>query len=233
MNEMLPLLLVVAGFLFGGNGLLIYLGKKVIDKKLGQQSEDLKMHVTDKLKETAFGYDIISADDKRRQIMNFLISLNSDLGAGYSWIGLFHNGEIGSDGDHMVKLTAVYESPDDGAYVNGSRFSVKSLINKTYILHMGDFIERLRNDSWYVNDAADLSNPVFKQAFIEWGVKENVCFLLKQPDGTIVGAVGINWFREGPSLVERLGARNETDAIHKLQETSKSVINILLHGETK
>ncbi len=147
--------------LLGSGGILFYLVKNYVDKRAVKTVDTIKEHVSKEVNSTAFAYDIVSMDNKKQQIERFLDALCMRFNAQSAWIGLFHNGELGSNGDHLIKVTAVYEWPEHGLKNSTqNHLSVKDIVKHVNVLQMGNWIGKLLKDEWYCNSSTGIDDAL-------------------------------------------------------------------------
>ena len=129
-----------------------------------------------------------------------------------------------------MKLTSLYEIPE-GGYVhrNGQKFSTNELIDGVPLLHMGEWIGENLNDNWYVRDVDDISSPLLKESFLDWGLKGgvNVMIYADNDKKLPIGVVGINWVQDSFDLLEFLDVNTTRKAVEKLRGMFDGLTSLL------
>jgi len=205
--------------------------KKYFDTKLEEHELRVKKHVSQAVDKANIATTILNVKDKNEKVKAHLGALMSHLKSDQIWLGLFHNGQYVTGGEHLIKLTSLYELPEGGFTTpKGNRVSTNRLIDNVPLLHMGEWIDKNLNDEWIVEDVEDIESPLLKESFLEWELKQGVNVILyadgdeqKQP----IGVVGLNWINEKYNLKEALNVKSNREVIQKIRDMSESLTFIL------
>ena len=219
----------IATTLLGSGGILFVIVKHYIDKKNTETRKDIKQHISAEMNSTAFAYDIVRMDIKKTQVERYLEAICLRFNAQSAWVGLFHNGELGSNNDHLIKVTAAYEWPEHGINnEHGEHMSVKGIIKSAYVLQLGGWIGKLLKDDWYCSRDIPIDDALMQAQFNKWGLYENVNALLYF-NGKPIGVIGLNWVvKNEKDFIQQMGAANHQEAIRKFRSAQDGLVQTLL-----
>ena len=216
---------MVTGIVVAGLGFY-----KIHSNSRKKELKELKRFMVEDTPSAKLTKNIFSMKDTTERIKEHLESTRHHLQADQIWLGLFHNGQYTVGGEHLIKLTSLYEIPE-GGYVhrNGQKFSTNELIDNVPLLHMGDWIGENLNDNWYVRDVNDISSPLLKESFLDWGLKGgvNVMIYADSDKKLPIGVIGINWVQDSFDLLEFLDVNTTRKAVEKLREMFEGLTSLL------
>jgi len=219
------LLTMVSGIAVTGLGFY-----KIYSSRRTKEFKELKRFIAEDTPSSKFTRNIFAIRDTTERIKSDLDATKHHLKADQIWLGLFHNGQYTVGGEHLIKLTSLYELPD-GGYIhrNGQKFSTNELINNVPVLHMGNWIYENLNDNWYVRDVDEISSPILKESFLDWGLTGGVNVIIYADDDKKlpIGVIGINWVEDSFDLLEFLDVNTNREAVEKLREMFKGLTSLL------
>lgn len=216
---------MVSGIIVTGLGFY-----KIYSNRRVKEFKDLKRFMVEDTPSAKLTKNIFAMKDTTDRIKTHLEATRHHLKADQIWLGLFHNGQYTIGGEHLIKLTSLYEIPDGGyIHKNGQKFSTNEIIDGVPLLHMGDWIDENLNDNWYVKDAGDISSPILKESFLDWGLKGGVNVMIYADDDKKlpIGVLGINWVEDSFDLLEFLDVKTTRKAVEKLREMSEGLTSLL------
>ncbi len=204
---------------------------KVYSTSRAKELKELKRVIVEEKPVAKLTKSIFFMKDKTELIKQHLESTRHYLKADQVWLGLFHNGQYMVGGEHLIKLTSLYEVPFNG-YISkdGLKFSTNDLLNNVPLLHMGEWIDKNINDDWHIQSVDDISSPMLKESFLEWGLKSNVNVIIYADDlkKMPIGVVGINWIEGDLDLLDFLEVTTPKKAIQKLREMLVGLKSLLV-----
>lgn len=204
--------------------------KKYFDEKLSEQEERLKKHVSKAVDKANIATTIINVKDKNEKVKAHLSALMSLLKCDQVWLGLFHNGQYVTGGEHLVKLTSLYELPEGGFTTReGLRVSTNALIDNVPLLHMGEWIAKNLEDDWHIQSVEDVLSPLLKESFLEWELLQglNVILYGDEEQNQPIAVLGFNWILTEYDVIKSLNVKNSREAIKKIRRMSDSLTYIL------
>lgn len=227
---MLEAIVAIIGSLLSSGGIIFYVIKSYIDKNQSKNVTEIKNHI-DSIKETTshFVGQIINSNRKEALINKWLGAIALKYEAQHAWVGLFHNGTIMSNNDHLLKITVPYEWPQDITNKKGELLSVRQTIVEVPLSTMGDYKQKLTNDEWHHVVKNTVDNPVMSYEFDRWGLVENVNVMLYY-DGSPVAVMGLNWIdNKGKTIMERTGTHSSVEAVRALRSIQDGLVYILMN----
>ena len=217
---------MLSGFVVTGLGFY-----KVYASTRAKELNEIKRAIVEEKPSARLTKSIFFMKDKTERIKQHLESTRHYLKADQVWLGLFHNGQYTVGGEHLIKITSLYEVPFNG-YVDkdGIKFSTNELINNVPLLHMGEWIDKNINDNWYIRGVEDISSPMLKESFTEWGLKCNVNVIIYSDEAQKlpIGVVGVNWVEDDFDLLEFLEVATPKKAVQKLREMLVGLKSLLV-----
>jgi hypothetical protein len=206
--------------------------KKYLDKKLEEHEERVKTHISKTADKANIATSIIGVRDKNKNVKEHLGALMSYVKADQIWLGLFHNGQYTIGGEHLIKLTSLYELPEGGFTTSeGLRVSTNRLIDGLPLLHMGEWTQKNLDDEWFVRSVDDIESPLLKESFKEWELKQgvNVILYADEENTQPIAVIGLNWISEAFDIHKTLNVKTDKDAIRKLREMSSSLTYVIVN----
>jgi len=216
--------------LLSSGGVLYLLIKKQIEKSDEKTKQEIKSHIAN-LKEDSgqFVAQIIKGSRKEALINRWLDAVRGKYGAQHAWLGLFHNGVIMSNNDHLIKMTAPYEWPMDLHNSKGELLSVRRQIVELPLSTMGDYKNKLISDMWHHTIDDTVSNPVMAHEFKRWELVENINVMLYH-NGSPIAVLGLNWTDNGGvSLVDKMGFVTSVEVVRAIRTEQDGLVDLLIN----
>lgn len=214
-----------------GFGAMLIAGYKYYSSSRKKDIEEIREIVKTESSTAKLTKTILEMKSTSDLIMDHLESLQKHLSSDLIWLGLFHNGQYTIGGEHLVKLSSLYEIPR-GGYIkkDNTKLSTMDIVDNIPLLHMGEWITENLNDNWYVKNVDDIDSPILKESFLSWRLKSGVNVIIYEDDTktTPIGVVGICWVENNFDLLEFLGVTTTRGAVVKLRKMLKGLTSLVV-----